>query len=95
MAVLNEARVPAGPILSTEDIANEAQYQARGMFHKAVPPSGGEEVTMPAMLPVLSETPGSTRWAGPELGEHTEEVLTQELGMSGEEIAALKECGAI
>ena len=29
---------------------------------------------MPAMLPVLSATPGSTRWAGPDLGEHTDEV---------------------
>lgn len=40
MAAMNEARVPAGPILSTADIAAEPQYQARGMLQKAAPPSG-------------------------------------------------------
>lgn len=47
------------------------------------------------MLPVLGGTPGSTRWAGPELGEHTDEVLAGELGLSAAEIAALRECGAV
>lgn len=95
MRVLNEARVPAGPILSIADIMEEPQYQERGMFEKAVPPSGGQEVTVPAMLPVLSSTPGSTRWAGPELGEHTEEVLKSVLGMKQEDIDALRSTGAI
>lgn len=40
MAVLNAARVPAGPILSTADIVGEEQYQARGMFQWTKPPSG-------------------------------------------------------
>ena len=47
------------------------------------------------MVPVLSGTPGSTRWAGPELGEHTEEVLVGELGLTQEEMARLREAGAI
>lgn len=47
------------------------------------------------MLPVLSGTPGSTRWAGPELGEHTEQILRGELGMDDAEIERLRECGAI
>jgi crotonobetainyl-CoA:carnitine CoA-transferase CaiB-like acyl-CoA transferase len=53
------------------------------------------QVTMPALLPVLSATPGSTRWAGPELGQHTEQILRDELGMGPAEIARLRECGAI
>jgi crotonobetainyl-CoA:carnitine CoA-transferase CaiB-like acyl-CoA transferase len=40
MAAMNEARVPAGPILSTADILAEPQYQQRGMFQRAAPPSG-------------------------------------------------------
>lgn len=47
------------------------------------------------MVPVLHGTPGSTRWAGPDLGEHTEQVLKEELGMDNAEIARLRECGAI
>lgn len=50
---------------------------------------------LPAMLPVLSGTPGQTTWAGPELGEHTQAVLREELGMSEAEIQALRDCGAI
>jgi crotonobetainyl-CoA:carnitine CoA-transferase CaiB-like acyl-CoA transferase len=57
--------------------------------------AGGPEVLMPAMAPLLSATPGSIKWAGPELGEHTEEVLTQELGMTAAEVAALRAEGAI
>lgn len=57
--------------------------------------STGQQFTMPAILPVLHGTPGSSRWAGPELGEHTEEVLRGELGMSSEEIQHLRSISAI
>jgi crotonobetainyl-CoA:carnitine CoA-transferase CaiB-like acyl-CoA transferase len=47
-------------------------------------------------LPIgLSKTPGSVRALGPELGQHTEELLVDTLGYSWEEIGALKEQGAI
>lgn len=95
LAALSAARVPSGPILSVEDIVNEEQYNARGMFHRARAAPDGEEYVLPAMLPVLSETPGSTRWAGPALGEHTSAVLEEELGMDKDAIAALREQGVI
>ena len=40
LEVMKAARVPAGPILSTAEIVAEPQYQQRGMFHTARPPSG-------------------------------------------------------
>eukprot|EP00877_Chromochloris_zofingiensis_P012019 jgi/Chrzof1/7070/Cz02g09190.t1 len=92
---LKEARVPSGPILSTGDIMKEEQYQVRGMFQAAAPPSGGSSITLPAILPLLSGTPGATRWAGAELGEHTHEVLSQELGMSDTDIQQLRDISAI
>ncbi|KAL4518514.1 hypothetical protein Ndes2437B_g00614 [Nannochloris sp. 'desiccata'] len=108
MAVLNEARVPAGPILSIKDIMEEEQYKARGMFESAPLFSSNmtgsnssstsemvESVTVPAMLPVLHGTPGGTRWAGPELGEHTDVVLRELLGMTEAEIEELRTLGAI
>jgi len=55
----------------------------------------GEEVTIPAMLPVLSGTPGRTTWAGPALGQHTKEVLTEVLGMDDAEFNALREAKVI
>ena len=57
--------------------------------------AGGDEVTLPAMLPVLSHTPGATRWAGPDLGHHTEQILSQELKLSVEAIEALRIAKAI
>jgi crotonobetainyl-CoA:carnitine CoA-transferase CaiB-like acyl-CoA transferase len=44
---------------------------------------------------VLCRTPGATRWAGPALGQHTDEILRGELGMADSEIAALRAKGAI
>jgi crotonobetainyl-CoA:carnitine CoA-transferase CaiB-like acyl-CoA transferase len=73
----------------------EEQYQVRGMFHQAKPPSGGPSLTLPAMVPLLSATPGGTKWAGPNLGEHTDEVLRSELNMSPEKIQQLRGLGAI
>jgi succinyl-CoA:(S)-malate CoA-transferase subunit B len=45
---------------------------------------------MPNVVPKLSETPGSIRSLGPKLGEHTEEVLKEWLGMSEAEIGELR-----
>lgn len=95
LEAMKVARVPAGPILSTAEVMQEQQYIERGMIESAPVMATGEKFTMPAILPVLTGTPGSSRWAGPDLGEHTEEVLRQELGMSGEEIQRLRSLGAI
>ena len=90
-----------------KDIVSDPQFNARGMMQKArkidastaVPQSGSSEdqrfYTVPALMPVLSETPGGTRWAGPELGQHTELVLKEELGFTSEKIYSLRKIGAI
>jgi formyl-CoA transferase len=44
---------------------------------------------------ILSETPGEARGHAPELGQHTEEILTEMLGYSWDDIARLRESGAI
>ena len=54
-----------------------------------------EEVTIPAMVPVLSKTPGATKWAGPDLGQHTQAVLTELLGMKEAEFQALQDRGVV
>jgi formyl-CoA transferase len=54
----------------------------------------GTPVDFPAAVPKLSETPASTRWVGPALGEHTEEVLAT-LGIDAAAVAALRKQGVI
>lgn len=95
MKVLSAARVPAGPILNVEDIVHDEQYKARGMFERTTPPASAEEFVLPAMVPVLSDTPGHTKWAGPDLGQHTDKILTELLEMSQDNIDELREIGAI
>ena len=49
---------------------------------------------MPGIVPKLSQTPGTTDWIGPTLGEHTDSVLAT-LGYDSAQIATLREAGAI
>lgn len=92
LEVLETAEVPSGRIYSIADIAADLHYQARGMIERHA--LGKVEVLLPGIVPKLSATPGSTRWIGPKLGEHTDEVLAG-LGYGEEEVAALKKRGVI
>lgn len=93
LKVLGEAQVPASPIYSVEDMFRDPQYLARAMLETAHLPDG-REFKMPGIVPKLSETPGSTEWLGPQLGEHTEAVLSS-LGYSAAEIDRLCALGAV
>ena len=87
LAVLNAADVPAGRIFSVADMFVDPQFIARDMIKRFSLP-GGQPIDLPGVTPKLSETPGGTRWLGPELGEHTDEVLGT-LGYDSHEIARL------
>jgi crotonobetainyl-CoA:carnitine CoA-transferase CaiB-like acyl-CoA transferase len=93
LAALEAAGVPAGRIYSVAEIVEDPHYIARDML---LPTSlrGDVSVKMPGIIPKLSETPGSVRWSGPTLGEHTDSVLAS-LGKTAGEIQALRRSGAI
>ncbi|KGC13008.1 CaiB/BaiF CoA transferase family protein [Burkholderia gladioli] len=93
LAALERAEVPAGRIYSVADIVSDPHYQAREMLIPATLP-GGAAVTMPGIVPKLSDTPGAVNWQGPALGEHTADVLAG-LGFGEAEIARLREQGAV
>ena len=88
-AVLEAAEVPAGPIHSIADIARDPQYLARGMFEQVQLPDG-RPLKIPAVVPKLSATPGSTEWIGPPLGAHNQEVYEGLLGLTGAQCDALR-----
>ncbi|AOJ01997.1 CoA-transferase [Burkholderia mayonis] len=93
LAVLNAADVPASRIYSVADMFTDPQFVARQMIQR-FKLAGGAEIPLPNVTPKLSDTPGETRWLGPELGEHTDEVLGA-LGYDAQAIAALREKRAI
>jgi formyl-CoA transferase len=90
---LAAAEVPASRVYSVVDIFADPQYLARQMIESATLPDG-KRFKIPGIVPKLSETPGSTEWLGPALGEHTDATL-QRLGYSTAEIAALREGGVV
>ncbi|MDH1055056.1 CaiB/BaiF CoA transferase family protein [Aquipseudomonas alcaligenes] len=92
-AILVRAEVPASRIYSAEDMFADPQFLAREMFLSARLPDG-KPFRMPGIVPKLSDTPGGVEWTGPQLGEHNQAVLSR-LGYSAEQIAALKDGGAI
>jgi crotonobetainyl-CoA:carnitine CoA-transferase CaiB-like acyl-CoA transferase len=80
---------PAGPLNNIADIFGDRQFHARRNLAVMDAPDTGEQVIVPAPVPKLSETPASIRSLGPKLGEHTDEVLRELLGMNDAQIAAL------
>ncbi|MGB5062944.1 MAG: CoA transferase [Candidatus Competibacter sp.] len=81
---------PAGPLNNIADIYGDRQFHARRNLVAIDDEDLGETIVVPSVIPRLSETPGQIRHLGPKLGQHTEEVLGELLGMSQEEIAELK-----
>ncbi|CAJ0709589.1 MAG: CaiB/BaiF CoA-transferase family protein [Ralstonia sp.] len=93
LQVLEQADVPSGRIYTAADIARDPQYAARGMIERHTLPDG-QPIDLPGIVPKLSATPGSTRWVGPELGEHTDEVL-HALGLDAAALDSLRAEGII
>jgi formyl-CoA transferase len=93
LRVLGEAEVPSAKIYNIADIAADPHYQAREMI-QTLQLADGQQLLVPGVVPKLSETPGETKWLGPELGEHTSEVLSA-LGYDAAQVATLKAEGVI
>ena len=92
MAILNPLDVPCGPIMSTEDLANDEHIRGRDMYVELDHPTRGKwwNVGMPIKL---SASPAKIE-RSPLLGEHTDEVLKTVLGYDDSKVAALKTAGA-
>jgi formyl-CoA transferase len=93
LQALDAASVPAGRIYTVADIAADPHYAARGMLQQ-IRLDDGDLLTVPGIVPKLSRTPGAHQRNAPRLGQDTEAVM-RELGISDEQIAALKSRGVI
>ncbi len=94
LALMNDNGVPAGRIYRAPEMLEDAHFKAREAIVRVMHPQFGE-LAMQNVAPRLSETPGAVRHPGPELGAHTEEVLTGVLGYDAARVARLREAGVI
>lgn len=88
--LMDEYGVPAGQIYTAKEMLADPHFAARQAIVGVNAPGIGE-IKMQNVFPKLSETPGGIDWAGPELGEHNQYVLSDLLGMSQAEVDALRE----
>jgi len=93
LSLLDEARIPAGPIYNVADMMVNEHFIARGLFEEV--DVNGKKLKIPAMVPKLSATPGRTEWAGPEVGAFNQEIYGDLLGLSPAEIADLEKQGIV
>lgn len=87
--VLENVRVPVGPIYDAQDMLEDPHYQQRQMFEQVE--INGKPLKIPAIMPKLGSTPGRTEWPGGEVGSHNDEVLKDILKLDDAAISALRQ----
>lgn len=93
LEILDEARVPAGPIYNVEDMLADPHFNERGLFEQVE--IDGKPLKIPAMMPRLTETPGRTDWPGGAVGSHNQEVLQGLLKLDDAQLSELRLAGVI
>ncbi len=91
---MREYGVPHGKIYRAPDMLDDEHFKSREAIVRVAHEQFGD-LAMQNTFPKLSHTPGKVRWTGPELGEHTDEILGGLLGRSADELAALRDAGVV
>lgn len=89
VALLETHGVPAGPVNDAAGVVADPHMRERAAVIEVETEDFGT-LAMQGVAPRLSDTPGGVAWAGPALGEDTEAILRDRLGLAPAEIADLK-----
>jgi crotonobetainyl-CoA:carnitine CoA-transferase CaiB-like acyl-CoA transferase len=93
--IMTDHGVPVGKVYRAPDMLADPHYAARESLVE-VPSTRWPGIRQQNVFPKLSATPGNIRWAGADtLGSHTEEVLTELLGLTPDQVAKLRASGIV
>ncbi|MFN7054918.1 CaiB/BaiF CoA transferase family protein [Hyphomonas sp.] len=93
--VMTEQGVPIGKVYRAPEMLADPHYEARESLVE-VPSQRWPGIRQQGVFPKLSATPGRPRWAGPEaIGQHTEEVLTELLDLTPQQVQKLRASGIV
>ena len=91
---MSAAGIPCGPINTIDQVMTHPQIEHRGMIVDVPHPTAGSvKVVGPPVI--MSDTPAQVRSHPPLLGEQTDDILRGRIGLSQDEIARLRDEGAI
>lgn len=93
-AIMLRHEVPCSRVFTMADVFRDPHFAARNMLLNVPHPVLGS-TRQQGIVPKLSDTPGSVRWSGPEIGADSAHVLSEVLGYSASEIQVLIDAGAV
>ena len=93
MEILNPLNVPCGPVLSMKELAEEESLRASGTVVEIDHPTRGKYVSVGNPIKLSDSTTAGER--SPLLGEHTDQILSEVLGMDSADIEAARSVGAV
>lgn len=91
---LTEADIPSTRVYSAVECAADPQFRHRGMVREVEDSLVGSVLQF-GIVPHIPENPGTIRWTGPSVGQHTDEVLSEFLCLTSGQLQALRAEGTI
>ena len=90
MHLLQSLKVPAGAVLTNQQLLEDPHFEARGFFEESEHPDAGTH-RYAGMPWKLSDTPVHIRLPAPGLGQHNDQVLGEILGLTSEDLRSLED----